>query len=99
MRFVLVHGAFVGGWIWAPLAERLEERSHAVETPDLPGSGADDTPAEEVSLDAYAKRIGDLIEGDAAPSILVGNSMGGVVITEAAARRPERVKRLVYAAA
>jgi len=99
MRFVLVHGAFVGGWIWAPLAERLEERGHTVETPDLPGSGADDTPAEDVSLDAYAKRICDLIEGDAAPSILVGNSMGGVVITEAAARRPERVKRLVYAAA
>jgi pimeloyl-ACP methyl ester carboxylesterase len=98
MRFVLVHGAFVGGWIWGPLAERLDELGHTTVAPDLPGAGDDPTPVEEVTLGAYADRICDLLNGDE-PSILVANSMGGMVISEAAARRPDRVKRLVYVAA
>ena len=98
-RFVLVHGAFVSGWIWRPLAERLEELRHTVETPDLPGSGSDPTPVEDVSLDAYAGRICELLDQDDDPAILVANSMGGMVISQAAARRPDRVKRLVYVAA
>jgi pimeloyl-ACP methyl ester carboxylesterase len=99
MRFVLVHGAFVSGWIWSPLAERLEELGHTVEAPDLPGSGNDPTPVEDVSLDAYASRICELLDQDDEPAILVANSMGGMVISQAAARRPDRVKRLVYVAA
>jgi pimeloyl-ACP methyl ester carboxylesterase len=99
VRFVLVHGAFVGGWIWGPLAERLEELGHSVETPDLPGAGDDPTPVEEVTLDAYASRICELLDESDEPAILVGNSMGGIVITEAAARRPEKVTRLIYVAA
>ena len=99
MRFVLVHGAFVGSWIWEPLAERLEELGHTAEAPDLPGAGDDRTPVEEVTLDAYADRICDLLDASPEPSILVANSMGGIVISEAAARRPARVKHLVYVAA
>ena len=99
MRFVLVHGAFVGSWIWGPLAERLEELGHTAEAPDLPGAGDDRTPVEEVTLDAYAERIGELLDASTERSILVANSMGGIVISEAAARRPDRVKRLVYVAA
>jgi pimeloyl-ACP methyl ester carboxylesterase len=99
MRFVLVHGAFVGSWIWEPLTERLEELGHTSEAPDLPGSGDDPTPAEEVTLDAYAERICELLDRGDEPAILVANSMGGIVISEAAARRPDRVRRLVYVAA
>jgi pimeloyl-ACP methyl ester carboxylesterase len=98
-RFVLVHGAFAGSWIWEPLTVRLEAAGHKVETPDLPGSGEDRTAVEEVTLDAYANRIRDVLDASDEQSILVGNSMGGVVITEAAARRPEKVKRLIYVAA
>ena len=99
MRFVLVHGAFVGGWIWGPLAERLEELGHTAEAPDLPGAGDDPTPVEEVTLGTYAERICDLLDASDEPSILVANSMGGIVISEAAARRHDRVKGLVYVAA
>ena len=42
-RFVLVHGAFTGAWIWGPLAERLRSAGHAVEVFDLPGLG--DSPS------------------------------------------------------
>jgi pimeloyl-ACP methyl ester carboxylesterase len=99
MRFVLVHGAFVSSWIWRPLAERLEELGHTVDAPDLPGSGSDPTPVEDVSLDAYAGRICELLDEDDEPAVLVANSMGGIVISEASARRPNKVKRLVYVAA
>jgi pimeloyl-ACP methyl ester carboxylesterase len=99
MRFVLVHGAFVGSWIWEPLAERLDELGHAADAPDLPGSGNDPTPAEEVTLDAYARRICELLDARDEPSVLVANSMGGIVISEAAARRPQKIRRLIYVAA
>jgi pimeloyl-ACP methyl ester carboxylesterase len=98
-RFVLIHGAFGGGWIWGPLAERLEDAGHEVEAPDLPGMGDDDTPFAEVTLDLYAGAVCEVIDRSGEPSILVGNSMGGMVMTAAAARRPEKVSRLVYVAA
>lgn len=98
-RFVLVHGAFSGGWIWEPLTERLEADGHEVVAPDLPGSGEDTTPVEDVTMDAYASRVCEVLAEGSGPSILVANSMGGMVISEAAARDPERISRLVYAAA
>ncbi len=98
-RFVLIHGAFGGGWIWGPLAERLEAAGHEVEAPDLPGMGDDKTPVGEVTLDRYAEAVCEILDRSEEPSILVANSMGGVVMTEAAARRPDKVSRLVYVAA
>src|SRR5215469_8145886 len=99
MRFVLVHGAFSGGWIWGPLAERLQASSHVVEAPDLPGSGNDDTPVTGVTLDSCANRVCEVLQKSSQPSFLVGNSMGGLIATQAAARCPERVLGLVYVAA
>jgi alpha-beta hydrolase superfamily lysophospholipase len=60
-RFVLVHGAFTGAWIWGPLAERLRSAGHAVEAFDLPGLGDDATLPEEVTLDSCAARLGEVL--------------------------------------
>jgi pimeloyl-ACP methyl ester carboxylesterase len=98
-RFVLVHGAFCGAWIWGPLTGELEAAGHTVQAIDLPGSGADTTPVADVSLDAYAERICEVLASDDEPAILVGHSMGGMAVTHAAARCPERVALLVYVAA
>jgi pimeloyl-ACP methyl ester carboxylesterase len=98
-RFVLVHGAFCGAWIWGPLTKELEAAGHAVRAIDLPGSGADTTPVADVTLDAYAERICQALAEDDEPAILVGHSMGGMAVTHAAARCPERVALLVYVAA
>jgi pimeloyl-ACP methyl ester carboxylesterase len=98
-RFVMVHGAFAGGWVWEPLAQALEAAGHTVEAPDLPGSGDDPTPVAEVTLDAYADRIAAVLGERPEPAILVPNSMGGMVATLAAARNPERVAAIVYVAA
>jgi pimeloyl-ACP methyl ester carboxylesterase len=98
-RVVLVHGAFFGAWSWEPVAGRLEELGHAVETLDLPGSGADETPVEGVTLDAYADRVRGVLAAGPVPAVLVGHSMGGVVVTQTAANAPELVHSLGYVCA
>ena len=55
-RFVLVHGAFCGAWIWGPLLERLKAAGHTAVAFDLPGLGEDRTPISEVTLDSCAAR-------------------------------------------
>jgi pimeloyl-ACP methyl ester carboxylesterase len=98
-RFVLVHGAFAGAWIWQPLMDRLKVAGHSVEAFDLPGAGDDHTPVGEVTLDACAARLCDVLGNSSEPAIVAGNSMGGLIATQGAARCPGRVAALVYVAA
>jgi pimeloyl-ACP methyl ester carboxylesterase len=98
-RFVLVHGAFAGAWIWVPLMDRLKAAGHSAEAFDLPGLGDDHTPASEVTLDACASRLCEVLVAGSERAFVVGNSMGGIVATQGAARCPERVAALVCVAA
>jgi pimeloyl-ACP methyl ester carboxylesterase len=97
-RIVLVHGAFGGAWCWEPVMPGLRAAGHDAEALDLPGAGEDRTPVAQVTLDAYAGRVCQaLASGE--PAVLVGHSMGGIVITQAAARSPQDVTALIYVAA
>ena len=98
-RFVLVHGAFSGGWVWGPLTQRLTAAGHTVVAPDLPGAGDDQTPPSGITLDSCAARVVEAVENSSQRSILVGNSMGGVIATQAAVHCPDRVAAIVYVAA
>jgi pimeloyl-ACP methyl ester carboxylesterase len=98
-RVILVHGAFSGGWGWAALTPLLEAAGHTVQAPDLPGSGADETPPEEVTLDGYADRIAEALADGDEPAVLVGHSMGGCAITHAAGRDASQIRQLVYVCA
>ena len=95
-RFVLVHGAWHGAWCFDALARDLAAAGHEVDTFDLPGHGSDATPHDEVTLDTYAQRVAEVIGQDGEPVVLVGHSMGGIVVTQAAELVPERIARLVY---
>jgi pimeloyl-ACP methyl ester carboxylesterase len=97
-RIVLVHGAFGRAACWDRVAPGLREAGHEVEAIELPGQGEDPTPVAEVTLDRYAARVCEAL-ADGPPAVLVGHSMGGVVITQAAANCPQHVDRLVYVAA
>lgn len=94
--YVLIHGAWHGGWCWDKVVPLLEKVGHKVEAPDLPGHGRDKTPIREVSLQAYADRVCSILDAQPQPVVLVGHSMGGLVITQAAEHRPEKINTLVY---
>lgn len=97
--FILVHGAWHGGWCWRQVAARLVRLGHAVARPDLPGHGDDHTPMADITLEAYVARVQQVVEAAEPPVVLVGHSMGGVVISEVAERVPGHVDQLVYLAA
>ena len=98
-RLVLVHGAFAGAWKWERLVGPLEAAGHTVEVLDLPGSGEDQTPVAEVTLDAYVDRVVAQLDEQPEAAVLVPSSMGGVVSTQTAALHPEKVAAIVYVAA
>ncbi len=97
--FVLVHGAFGGGWNWDPVREPLEQAGHDVITPDLPSQGNDQTPLSEITLDSYRDRIIEVLDRQTQPVVLAGHSLAGISISQAAEFRPDKIKVLVYVAA
>jgi pimeloyl-ACP methyl ester carboxylesterase len=97
--FVLVHGAWHGGWCWNKVAPLLREKGHTVVTPDLPGHGGDRTPVGEITLKKYSDSVIHQLDLQPDPVILVGHSMGGLVISEVAEKRQEKIKSLVYVCA
>lgn len=94
--FVLVHGAWHGAWCWQKVVSLLKEAGHGVVVPDLPGHGGDGTPIPELSMQDYADRVIRTVDEQAEPVILVGHSMGGIVVSLVAEARPDRVKKLIY---
>jgi pimeloyl-ACP methyl ester carboxylesterase len=94
--FILIHGSWHGAWCWHKLMPRLEKQGHAVIAPDLPGLGRDRTPVNRVSLATWRRHVCDIVDRVTGPVVLVGHSRGGVVISEVAEHRPERVQTLVF---
>ena len=94
--YILVHGAWHGGWCWHKVVARLERLGHRVLAPDLPGHGVDRTPHGETTLKSLTERICALIDAEAEPAILVGHSYGGTIITQAGEWRAKKIRRLVY---
>ncbi|MGN9912940.1 alpha/beta fold hydrolase [Phytohabitans sp. LJ34] len=96
--FVLVPGFWIGGWAWDGVAAPLRAAGHQVHSITLTGVAEKAhlaTP--ETNLDTHTDDIVRLIEDeDLRDVVLVGHSGGGMPVTQAADRVPERIKRVVY---
>jgi pimeloyl-ACP methyl ester carboxylesterase len=96
---VFVHGLGGSATNWTDLMGLLQDRLSGA-APDLPGFGWSPPPSgADYSLTAHARVITDFIESDAkstghGPVHLIGNSLGGTVVTLVAARRPDLVRSL-----
>lgn len=97
--FLLVHGSWQGGWVWHQVGRRLRAHGHRVLTPTLPGHHPNEDRALITHQDYVAAVCDTLDAVGTEPVVLVGHSLGGMVISQVADRRPDRIARLVYYAA
>jgi pimeloyl-ACP methyl ester carboxylesterase len=96
--YVLIHGAWHGGWCWHKVLARLRKAGQRAAAPDLPSLGRDRTPLQLVSLQTWTESVCRALDAEAEPVILVGHSRAGAVISQAAEARPEKIRTLVYLA-
>ena len=96
--FVLVHGAFHGGWCWRAVAALLRDAGHSVFTPTLTGLGERrHLMSANLTVDIFVADIVNLLGAeDLQDVMLVGHSFGGIVISGVADLIPERLAQLVY---
>ena len=96
--YVLVHGAYQGGWIWKPVATRLRAAGHLVYAPSLDGcADRHHLIRPGITIDTHAREIAQLLfYDDLRDAVLVGTSAGGMVIEKTAELARERLARLVF---
>lgn len=96
--FVLVHGAFQAAFVWQDVKVQLEKKGQKVVVVELPGHGEDQTAPGAVSIDAYRDKVIATINPLKGKVVLVGHSMGGMVISSVVEKIPNRIDKLVYVA-
>ena len=96
--YVIVHGAWGGGWDWRNVADGLAADGNTVFRPTLTGQGEHSNLAStNIDLDTHIQDIVNVILWENLHDVvLVGHSYGGMVITGVADRVPGRIKHLVY---
>jgi pimeloyl-ACP methyl ester carboxylesterase len=96
--FVLIAGAFSGGWIWNRVAQKLRSEGHVVYAPSNTGvAERSHLLSASITLDTFVRDIAGVIEvEELSDVVLVGHSFGGIPISGTAELVPSRIKQLVY---
>lgn len=96
--YVLVHGAWHGGWCWKRVAKLLRDAGHEVHTPTLTGLGEKaHLLSRDIDLETHIADICGVFEAEEiTDAVLCGHSYGGMVITGAADRLADRISTIVY---
>jgi pimeloyl-ACP methyl ester carboxylesterase len=94
--YVLVHGAWQAPYAWDSVQADLSKNGNKVIVVELPGHGADTTAPHLLSIDVYRDKVIDAMSKTDSNVVLVGHSMGGMVITAVAEKIPGKIKKLVY---
>jgi pimeloyl-ACP methyl ester carboxylesterase len=97
--FVLIHGAYQGGWIWKRVGERLRAKGHNVLAPTLDGCGERAAQLRAgITTETHGEEVAKLLYfHDLEKAVLVGTSSGGMVMACAAEQARDRIARLVFA--
>ena len=98
-NYILIHGSWHSAWNWHKVTPLLEKEGHHVWAIDLPGMGRDKTPIHEVTFESTVKKICALIDSIEGKVILVGHSKNGIMISQAAEYKPDKIEKLIYLAA
>jgi pimeloyl-ACP methyl ester carboxylesterase len=96
--FVLVHGAWHGGWCWRRVSEQLEKRGHKVFAPTLTGLGErSHLMSGTVTLDTHIADVANVITWEGLENfVLVGHSYGGWIISGVAEQVEKKIAAIVF---
>ena len=97
--FILIHGSWHSAWNWHKVVPILENQGHKVYAIDLPGMGRDKTPIKHITLKSSVEELCKLVDSIEEKVILVGHSKNGIMISQVAEYRPEKIEKLIYLAA
>ena len=97
-NYVLVHGAYGGGWIWRDVAEGLRRQGHRVWTPTQTGLGErSHLMSRQITVETHIQDVANVIETEEISNIiLVGHSYGGMAVTGLADRMTDRIRHIVF---
>lgn len=97
-NFVLIHGAWHGGWTWREVAKHLRAAGHNVYTPSLEGCGERRGQVRAgITAETQGREIADLMFYEDLDDVrLVATSAGGPVMMAAATRARSRIARLYF---
>jgi pimeloyl-ACP methyl ester carboxylesterase len=98
-NYVLVHGAWQAPYVWDAVKATLINEGNKVTVVELPGHGNDQTVPSTITLDLYTTTVLNAIAKIDGKVILVGHSLGGMIISSAAEKMPAKIEKLVYLAA
>jgi pimeloyl-ACP methyl ester carboxylesterase len=96
--YVLIHGAYQGGWIWKPVATRLRAAGHLVFAPSLDGCAERQHAVRAgITVGTHAREVAQLLfSEDLTDVVVAGTSSGGMVVVKAAELARDRIVRLVF---
>jgi len=94
-HFVLLHGAWHGGWCWDGVVKALEEAGHTAEAPTMPGHGPKDDRS-GIRFEDYVEAIVRVLAQQPEPVVLVGHSSAGFMMQAAAPKASGKISQLIF---
>ncbi|RCR71318.1 alpha/beta fold hydrolase [Larkinella punicea] len=94
--FVFVHGTFADESAWQLIKPKLEQAGYSVVAFNLPAHGTDPTPVSKANFELYVSTVVQKINAISGKVVLLGHSMGGMVVTQVAEQIPAKIEKLVY---
>ena len=97
-HFLLIHGAWHGGWVWNEISDILRYQRYSVSTPTLTGLGEKKhLLSSKITIETFIEDVvNHIIFENLNNIILVGHSFAGSVISGVADRLKDRIKKLIY---
>jgi pimeloyl-ACP methyl ester carboxylesterase len=94
-KFVLIHGAWHGGWVWDGVIRALDQAGYEAEAPTMLGHDpADDRRG--LTFQGYVEQVAEILKSQSEPVVLVGHSSAGFLMQAAAPLAPGKIERLVF---
>lgn len=94
-HFVLIHGAWHGGWCWDGVMQELVKAGHTAEAPTMPGHRPEDDRS-QIRFEDYVAAIKAVLDRQDQPVVLVGHSSAGFLLQAVAPLVPDKIARLVF---